>query len=81
MGERRGHRRLHRQLEAHADLDRRLERLIAVADAEHFKLAIIYQGLDFYRRPLAGRAGRRDLEFFARRFATTRRSGLDGSRS
>lgn len=33
-------------------LDRRLRLLMAVARSEHFKLAMIYQGLDFSRRPL-----------------------------
>jgi hypothetical protein len=33
-------------------LDRRLEQLIGVAGEESFKLAIIYQGLDFQRNPL-----------------------------
>ncbi len=28
-------------------LNRRLRRLADVADAEHFKLLVIYQGLDF----------------------------------
>jgi hypothetical protein len=50
-------------------LNRRLERLVEVADARRFKLLVIYQGLDFYRRPLpAGRVAR-DLDFFEQRFA------------
>ena len=53
-------------------LNRRLERLIEVADAQDFKLLVIYQGLDFHRRPLLpGRIGA-DLDFFARRFAGDR---------
>ncbi len=32
--------------------DRRLRLLMAVARQEHFKLAMIYEGLDFYRHPL-----------------------------
>ena len=53
-------------------LNRRLERLIEVADAEHFKLLVIYQGLDFHREPLpASRVGA-DLDFFIRRFASDR---------
>jgi hypothetical protein len=32
--------------------DRRLRLLMAVARHEHFKLAVIYEGLDFYRHPL-----------------------------
>ena len=55
-------------------LNRRLERLIEVADAQDFKLLVIYQGLDFHRQPLpTGRIGA-DLDFFARRFAA--RPGL-----
>ena len=33
-------------------LDRRLATLIDVAESEHFSLAMIYQGLDFYRHPV-----------------------------
>ena len=45
-------------------LNRRLERLIEVADAQDFKLLVIYQGLDFHRQPLpASRVGA-DLDFF-----------------
>ena len=66
MGQERGHRRLHRQLEAHADARSAPRTLIAVADASHFKLAIIYQGLDFERRPLPGGRVAADLDFFAR---------------
>ena len=50
-------------------LDRRLERLIAVANQSHFKLAVIYEGLDFERRPLAPNRVAADLDFFARRYA------------
>jgi hypothetical protein len=50
-------------------LDRRLAKLIAVARAEHFKLGIVYQGLDFYRRPRAAADIAADLDFFTRRFA------------
>jgi hypothetical protein len=32
--------------------DRRLRTLVSIAGQEHFKLAMIYEGLDFYRRPL-----------------------------
>ena len=34
------------------DLTRRLAQLVNVARAHDFKLGIVYQGLDFYRRPL-----------------------------
>jgi hypothetical protein len=50
-------------------LDRRLERLIRVAEAERFKLAIIYQGLDFERRPLPIQKITMDLDRFERTFA------------
>ena len=53
-------------------LNRRLERLIEVADAKHFRLLVIYQGLDFHREPLpASRVGA-DLDFFINRFAGDR---------
>jgi hypothetical protein len=53
-------------------LNRRLERLIEVADAKHFRLLVIYQGLDFRREPLpASRVGA-DLDFFIGRFASDR---------
>jgi phospholipase C len=45
-------------------LNRRLERLADVAEAEHFKLTVIYQGLDFYREPLPARRVARDLDWF-----------------
>jgi hypothetical protein len=50
-------------------LDRRLRLLARVAAAERFKLAIIYQGLDFARRPLPVARISRDLGRFSRRFA------------
>ncbi|HTE60205.1 MAG TPA: hypothetical protein VK631_07615 [Solirubrobacteraceae bacterium] len=50
-------------------LDRRLQLLADVAAGEDFKLAIIYQGLDFERRPLPVARISRDLDLFARTFA------------
>jgi len=50
-------------------LDRRLTKLVSAANAEHFKLGIVYQGLDFYRRPRPVGAIASDLDYFARRFA------------
>jgi Glycosyl hydrolase family 71 len=47
-------------------LNRRLAALIRVADAANFKLAIIYQGLDFHRDPLPVARVARDMKFFAR---------------
>jgi hypothetical protein len=50
-------------------LNRRLKRLAEVAEAERFKLLVIYQGLDFEREPLAASRVARDLDVFWRRFA------------
>jgi Glycosyl hydrolase family 99 len=50
-------------------LNRRLEQLIRVAEAESFKLAIIYQGLDFSRRPQPVARVAADLRTFAKRYA------------
>jgi hypothetical protein len=50
-------------------LNRRLERLVGVAEAERFKLLTIYQGLDFHRRPLPATRVATDLDLFERRFA------------
>jgi len=50
-------------------LDRRLAKLVAVARSERFKLAIIYQGLDFHRNPQPVTRVRRDLRRFVRRYA------------
>ncbi len=50
-------------------LDDRLTRLIEVANAERFRLGIVYQGLDFQRRPLPIATVRHDLERFAATFA------------
>ena len=46
-------------------LNARLERLVRIADEEDFKLAIIYQGLDFARQPLPVARIASDLEYFA----------------
>jgi hypothetical protein len=53
-------------------LDRRLARLIDVAEDENFKLAVIYQGLDFEREPLAAERVAGDLDLFIRRFSKRR---------
>lgn len=50
-------------------LNRRLERLAEVAEAERFKLLVIYQGLDFYREPLPADRIARDLDHFRTQFA------------
>jgi hypothetical protein len=53
-------------------LDRRLDRLVQVAEEERFRLGIVYQGLDFHRRPLPARKVASDLDYFARHFAHRR---------
>lgn len=50
-------------------LNQRLEQLIKVADEENFKLAIIYQGLDFQRDPLPAVQVDADLSYFIEHFA------------
>ena len=50
-------------------LDRRLQLVAAEAERQDFKLAIIYQGLDFERRPQPVARIARDLDFFIRRYA------------
>ena len=50
-------------------LNQRLAQLIKVADEENFKLAIIYQGLDFYRKPLPVVQIDADLSYFIDHFA------------
>ena len=52
-----------------ATLNRRLKQLIAVANAEDFKLLIIYQGLDFARNPLGADRIAADLDDFIQQFA------------
>jgi len=51
-------------------LDARLRKLVAIADRLDFKLAIIYQGLDFYRRPLPVGRVAGDFRFFESHFAS-----------
>jgi hypothetical protein len=50
-------------------LNRRLEQLIEVAGQENFKLAIIYEGLDFNRNPLPVQTVASDLDYFIQHFA------------
>ena len=50
-------------------LNRRLEQLIEIADQENFKLAIIYQGLDFHREPLPITQVEADFSYFMDHFA------------
>jgi len=59
-------------------LNRRLAKLVRVANELDFRLAIIYQGLDFTRRPLpAGRVAA-DVRSFASRYAGNRAFSLFG---
>ena len=51
-------------------LDRRLARLVAIASTSRFKLAVIYQGLDFERRPLPASRIADDLRKFVYRYRT-----------
>ena len=50
-------------------LNRRLEQMIDLAEAEDFKLVIIYQGLDFERNPLPVERVATDLEYFVDHYA------------
>jgi phospholipase C len=53
-------------------LNRRLERLAEVAAAQRFKLLVIYQGLDFERRPLPAARIASDLDTFIDRYSGKR---------
>ena len=50
-------------------LNRRLGRLVRIADQENFKLAIIYESLDFERKPLPVEQVNADLHYFINRYA------------
>jgi Glycosyl hydrolase family 99 len=50
-------------------LNRRLEQLVQVAEQENFKLAVIYEGLDFNRNPLPVQTIAADLDYFIQHFA------------
>jgi hypothetical protein len=52
------------------ELNRRLKQLADVAQQENFKLAIIYQGLDFNRDPLPASTVASDLDYFIQHFAS-----------
>jgi hypothetical protein len=51
-------------------LDQRLQTLVRIADEEHFKLGIVYEGLDFERKPVPTEQVNEDLQTFAKRYAT-----------
>ena len=50
-------------------LNERLEKLIQVANEENFKLAIIYQGLDFQRNPLPVEQVDADFSYFIEHYS------------
>ena len=52
-------------------LNHRLEQLIRLAEQEDFKLAIIYEGLDFDRNPLPVDQVSRDLDYFIDHYAAS----------
>ena len=49
-------------------LNRRLSKLVEVAKAEDFKLAIMYEGLDFDRQPLPVDQISLDMDYFTRQY-------------
>ncbi len=51
-------------------LNRRLEQLIEVAEQENFKLALIYEGLDYSRNPLPVQTVASDMDYFIQHFAS-----------
>jgi len=51
-------------------LNHRLDQLVEISNEENFKLAIIYQGLDFERNPLSINKIDADLIYFIERYAT-----------
>jgi len=59
-------------------LTARLNRLVAIAKEEHFKLAIIYQGLDFERNPLSIDQVAADLDFFQKEYGKNKVFNLFG---
>jgi hypothetical protein len=59
-------------------LNRRLATLVRIADKEHFKLVIIYEGLDFQRNPLPVARVESDLLYFLHRFGREPAFDLEG---
>ena len=51
-------------------LNRRLDQLVSIADQEKFKLAIIYEGLDFTRKPLPTDQISAGLDYFINHYAS-----------
>ena len=50
-------------------LNSRLDQLVELADQENFKLAIIYQGLNFFRDPLPVEQVDADMEYFIEQYS------------
>jgi len=50
-------------------LNRRLQKLVKIANQEQFKLLLIYQGLDFYRNPLPADRIATDLDYALQTYA------------
>jgi glycosyl hydrolase family 99 len=59
-------------------LNQRLTQLIDIANREQFKLAIIYEGLDFDRNPLPVERVAADLDYFASQYASNSAFDLFG---
>ncbi|MGZ6787904.1 MAG: hypothetical protein ACXVEL_16285 [Nocardioidaceae bacterium] len=53
------------------DLDARLATLVRISEQQHFKLAVVYEGLDFHRRPLPVAKVSDDLVKLADQYATS----------
>lgn len=53
-------------------LNRRLRQLIELSEEEHFKLVMIYQGLDFQRDPLPVDRIAADMDYFVQNFADSK---------
>jgi hypothetical protein len=53
-------------------LNRRLDKLVEVAEEEDFKLSIVYEGLDFERQPLPVDRIAVDMDYFARQHADSK---------
>lgn len=60
-------------------LDRRLAQLVSIARQERFSLGIVYEGLDFERRPLPLATIAQDLTYFADTYAKEPVFGTFGS--
>lgn len=59
-------------------LNARLARVVRIANAEHFKLALIYEGLDFKRNPLPVSRVESDLVYFLHRYGRNPAFNVDG---